>query len=215
MPHNLFTDPITGQTAMMYVGITPWHSLGTKLNNPPKSDDAIISAGLDWRVEKYPLVAKTPHGNIEINDRFAVMREDFKDRPQPHFFAIVSKDYEPLQNIEAFQFFDDIVGRKEAIYETAGALGSGERVWILAKLPESIRVVGDDICDKYLLLSNSHDGKSSVQIKFTPIRVVCQNTLTMALSHGTTVRIPHNQNIRKRLSDSERLLGIIKNRFTS
>jgi phage/plasmid-like protein (TIGR03299 family) len=114
---------------------------------------------------------------------------------------------------EAFSFFDAIVGQKAAIYHTAGALGQGERVWILAKLPSDIRVVGDDIANKFLLLSNSHDGNSSVQIKFTPIRVVCQNTLTMALSQGPTIRVAHTRDLHERLKYAEKALGLIHNRF--
>ncbi|MCX6997275.1 MAG: DUF932 domain-containing protein [Kiritimatiellaeota bacterium] len=97
---------------------------------------------------------------------------------------------------------------------TAGALGEGERVWILAKLPDSIRVVGDDITDKYLLLSNSHDGESAVQIKFTPIRVVCQNTLSMALAQGPTLRVAHHRNVVLRLKQAVSLLGIIKVQYS-
>jgi phage/plasmid-like protein (TIGR03299 family) len=129
--------------------------------------------------------------------------------------GVVGKEYTPLQNEEAFAFFDPIVGEKDAaIYHTAGILGNGERVWILAKLPSEIRVGGDDIVHKYLLLSNSHDGTSSVQVKFTPIRVVCENTLMMALERGPTVRVTHTRHVRERLEQAQRLLGIINSRFT-
>jgi len=117
------------------------------------------------------------------------------------------------QNWDAFGFFDNIVGKGAAIYHTAGALGKGERIWILAKLPSYIQVIGDDITEKYLLLSNSHDGKASVQIKFTPIRVVCQNTLTMALREGPTLRVPHTKDLHKRLKQAEHLLGIIHSHY--
>jgi phage/plasmid-like protein (TIGR03299 family) len=96
---------------------------------------------------------------------------------------------------------------------TAAALGQGERVWILAKLPGHIRVVGDDITEKYLLLSNSHDGKSSVQIKFTPVRVVCQNTLTLALNDGPVCRVIHHADIHDKLKQAHEMLGIITERF--
>ena len=215
MPHNLFSDQLSGQTAMMYVGASPWHGLGNKLDNPPTSDEAIKAAGLDWKVEKYPLEAITPHGRVRLADNFVIMREDYWKNNKTSYFAVVSEGYEVLQNREAFRFFDEIVGKKEAIYETAGALGDGERIWILAKLPDTIKVVGEDVCDKYLLLSNSHDGKSSVQVKFTPIRVVCQNTLTMALNQGPTIRVAHTHNMRERLHKSEELLGIIRERFNA
>jgi phage/plasmid-like protein (TIGR03299 family) len=213
MPHNLATDS-SNQTSMMYVGKAPWHGLGAGLNNPPTSEEAIRVAHLDWLVDKYPLQIETPLGYQTIRDQYAIMRTDWwKQGGVGPCFGIVSKEYHLLQNFEAFAFFDGIVGKKAAIYETAGALGDGERVWILAKLPETIRVVGDDICDKYLLLSNSHDGKSSVQMKFTPIRVVCQNTLTLALSQGPTIRVAHTRNMQDRMRQAESLLGIIHHQF--
>ncbi len=148
-----------------------------------------------------------------MKDNYAIVRGDKQDKADCPVFGIVGSGYTPLQNTEAFKFFDDIVGKGAAIYHTAGALGKGERIWILAKMPEGIEVVDDDIAEKFLLLSNSHDGKSSVQIKFTPIRVVCQNTLTMALSRGPTVRVAHFSNLKERLRQAEQLLGIVNRRF--
>jgi len=198
--------------SMMYVGEAPWHGLGTKLNKPATAAEAIKAANLDWNVCKHPIYLDG--ASQPIRDKFATVRADkLKDADCP-VFGVVGKSYTPLQNSKAFEFFDPIVGEKNApIYHTAGALGDGERVWILAKLPETIRVIGDDIADKYLLLSNSHDGQSSVQIKFTPIRVVCQNTLTMALSKGRTVRVPHTRDLHDRLKQSEMMLGTINKRF--
>jgi phage/plasmid-like protein (TIGR03299 family) len=150
---------------------------------------------------------------LSIPDKFAVVRQDLWGTPECSVLGVVGRDYTPLQNREAFGFFDHIVGKDAAIYHTAGALGQGERVWILAKLPTEIEVARDDISDKFLLLSNSHDGNSSVQIKFTPIRVVCQNTLTMALSQGPTLHVAHMKDIHRRLLEAERTLGLINRRF--
>ncbi len=142
------------------------------------------------------------------------MRSDKLDDADCPVFGVVGNSCTLLQNNKAFEFFDPIVGEKSApIYHTAGALGDGERVWVLAKWAGSIHVIGDDIADKYLLLSNSHDGKSSVQIKFTPIRVVCQNTLTMALSKGPSLRVPHTADLQYRLQQSQMMLGTINKRF--
>src|ERR1022692_1339805 len=130
-------------------------------------------------------------------------------------FGTVSTGYTPLQNRDAFRFFDPIVGEGAAIYHTAGALGDGERVWMLAKLPDDIQVAVGDISNKYLLLSNSHDGRSSVQIKFTPVRVVCNNTLVQALGSGETIRVSHTSDLRNRLDIARQNLRLINTRYTS
>lgn len=211
MAHNLHIE--NGKASMMYVDEPPWHGLGTRLDRPATAAEAIKVAGLDWEVVKKPLWAMDNTGRHKVPDRFAIVREDWFGTDNP-IFGIVGRDYTPLQNRTAFGFFDSIVGQGAAAYHTAGALGAGERVWILAKLPGNIQVIGDDITEKYMLLSNSHDGTSAVQVKFTPIRVVCQNTLTMALRDGQTVRIPHMRSLKARMDQTADLLGIVGRRFT-
>ena len=163
-------------------------------------------------MRKLPLCAIDGLLQLPVKDRFGVTRDGSLD-----VLGVVGKDYTPVQNREAFAFFDPIVGKNAAIYHTAGALGRGERVWILAKLPDSIRVVGDDITDKYLLLTNSHDGKSSLQVRFTPVRVVCQNTLTLALNQVGSdqggLRLNHYTDIHRRLQEAERMLGIVRHQY--
>ena len=201
-----------GQASMFYINEVPWHGLGTKLDKPATAQEAIQAAQLDWPVIKLPLTAGSKH--IPVPDKFAVVRKtsNLVQKSDP-VLGVVGKDYTPLQNRDAFKFFDPIVGEDAAIYHTAGALGLGERVWILAKLPGLIRVVGDDISEKYLLLSNSHDGKSSVQIKFTPVRVVCQNTLTIALNEGSVYRVVHHADVKSKLESAHLMLGLINSRF--
>lgn len=215
MAHEIYLE--NGRAAMMYVGQVPWHGLGQQLDRPATSAEAIRAANLDWEVEKKLLIAVG--GTVmQPTGKYAVVRKDLWGKQRDLFgnstcpiFGIVGEDYTPLQNREAFAFFDSIVGEGAAMYHTAGALGQGERVWILAKLPDSIEVAGTDITDKYLLLSNSHDGNSAVQIKFTPIRVVCNNTLTLALRQGPpAVWVPHTKDIHKRLELAERTLGLIR-----
>jgi phage/plasmid-like protein (TIGR03299 family) len=210
MAHNLLIQ--NGQASMFYIEETPWHNLGIRLDKPATAQEAIQAAQLDWPVIKLPLTAGSKH--IPVPDKFAVVRKtgNLVQKTDP-VLGVVGKDYTPLQNRDAFRFFDPIVGQNAAVYHTAGALGSGERVWILAKLPGHIQVVGDDISEKYLLLSNSHDGKSSVQIKFTPVRVVCQNTLTIALSDGAVCRVVHHADVRNKLEQAHEMLGLINDRF--
>lgn len=203
-----------GEASMFYVNAEPWHGLGTKLDGPATAVEAIKAARLDWTVRKVPLHAVSGGTSIPVPDTFGVVREDLWGREACPVLGIVGKDYTPLQNSEAFTFFDPIVGQNAAVYHTAGVLRDGERIWLLAKLPSRIVVVGDDVADKYLLLSNSHDGRSAVQVKFTPVRVVCQNTLMLALSDGPTIRIAHTPNMQERLRQARRLLGIVDRGFS-
>ncbi len=213
MAHNL--EIRGGNASMFYVAKPPWHALGTRLAGPANAAAAIKAARLNWTVSKVPLFATKGGASVRVRDTFGVVRDDLWGEEDCPVLGIVGKGYTPLQNVDAFSFFDPIVDRKAAVYHTAGALGNGERIWLLAKLPDQIVVVGDDVADKYLLLSNSHDGQSAVQVKFTPIRVVCQNTLNMALSDGPTIRVTHTANVQQRLEQAHRLLGIVERGFAN
>jgi phage/plasmid-like protein (TIGR03299 family) len=203
MSHELnFRD---GKASMFYVKEVPWHNLGTKLDKPATSSEAIKAAQLDYTVVKRPL-RTTAKGRLQVPvvDHFATVRLDTHA-----VLGVVGSRYEIIQNRDAFQFFDVIVGEGEAIYETAGALGDGERIWILARLPGYIKVRGEDIVNKYLLLTNSHDGRSLVRAKLTPVRVVCSNTLSVALSGPEDeVRIRHTPSAIANLMHAHELLGL-------
>jgi phage/plasmid-like protein (TIGR03299 family) len=173
------------------------------------------AAGLDWEVEKRPV----PGARLDSKGdpiKYQLVRRARDAGEQDILLGLVSPRYEPLQNKNAFEFFNPIVGEGAAIFETAGALGDGERVWVLAKLPGEIRVVGDDIVNKFLLLSNTHNGNGAVTVKFTPIRVVCQNTLVLALEDGEkSVKVRHTKRMSERLAEVPELLGIFKSVFES
>jgi phage/plasmid-like protein (TIGR03299 family) len=197
--------------SMMYTGETPWHGLGKKLDNAATSAEAIAAAGLNWSVEKRLVYTTGPLGKlIQIDGKYAVSRMD-NDQP----LGVVGDVYHPLQNKDAFRFFDAVVGLKEAFYHTAGALGAGEVIWILAKLNGIIQVKGHDITEKYLLLTNRHDGLGSVRIMFTPIRVVCQNTLNLALADGTKfqAKLKHCATMGMKVQEVREALGIIDQKF--
>lgn len=211
MAHNLWIRD--GQAAMFYVGDKPWHELGTELKQPATAAQALAAAQLDWRVVKAPLYLFGKNRLLPAQGRYAVVPEDRFGTDECPVFGIVGEQYQPLQNREAFSFFDPIVGEGAAIYHTAGALGQGERIWMLAQLPGDIVVAGREKVEKYVLLSNSHDGESSIQVKFTPIRVVCENTLTLALSYGRTVRVAHLGDMQQRLEQARKLLGFMNETF--
>jgi phage/plasmid-like protein (TIGR03299 family) len=191
--------------SMMYYGDRPWHGLGTRLNNPVTAAEAIFYARLDWTVIKQPIYLESGQ---QVEDYYATVRQPCIFQAESIPLGVVKERYTPLQNTDAFGFFDAIVGEGKAIYHTAGVLGRGERVWILAKLPGHITVTDYDLSEKFLLLTNSHDGSSGVQVKFTPIRVVCQNTLSAALRMGDTINIRHTQGIDLRIKEAYRLLNI-------
>ena len=210
MAHNLYIE--NGKAHMMYAGKPPWHGLGTQLAEPATSAEAIKAAGLDWKVRKVPLFAIEGTGVAPVPQYFGIAPEDRWGKPDCPVFGIVSDDYQPLQNIEAFNFFDSIVGEKVAMYHTAGALGKGEHVWILAKLPGVMEITSSDMLDKYVLLSTGHDGRTCVRVILTPVRVVCQNTLTIALQSGKEIaRAYHTRSMNRQLDSArQKVQSLIK-----
>jgi len=153
----------------------PWHGLGTILEDPPTVEDAIRLAGLDWKVECRPVYAKLDGQEIET-DHVATIRDSDKS-----VLGVVGKNYKPLQNADAFKFFQPFLDSKEAVLDTAGSLRDGKRVWVLARLArDPVEVVPGDAIRKYVLLSNGHDGSLAVRVGFSGIRVVCANTMAMA-----------------------------------
>ncbi len=203
MSHDLAIT--NGQTAMMYAGETPWHGLGTKLEKPANAAEAISAAGLDYVVQLEPLI--TTNG-IPVPKRKAVIRTDSNA-----VLGVVGNSYQPVQNHQCFGFLDAMVADGEIRYHTAGALGQGEKIWMLAKLPGEIRVKeSEDVTEQFLLLSNSHDGSSALRVFFTPIRVVCANTLGMAerKSRGHGVSIIHKGDLEAKVAEAHEILGLAK-----
>jgi phage/plasmid-like protein (TIGR03299 family) len=187
-----YANPARSQVdTMFYTGTDPWHRIGTKLDAPATAAEAIEAAGLSWDVLLEPTYTRAPEFSSGIpqfqeTGYNAVVREDTRK-----VFGIFSQRYTPLQNKDAFRFFDAVVGAGEAIYETAGSLKEGRRIWILASLPGDIGF-DEDKMKRYVMLSNSHDGSAAIDMRFCTRRVICWNTFKMAMHNGSTnVRYKH------------------------
>jgi phage/plasmid-like protein (TIGR03299 family) len=220
MAHNLNYNEQTGKHSFFSVKEKAWHGLGQIISEYPTSAEAIIHAGLNYQVEKRPLFTYDTANNqnsssqnsnaesiipeIEVPDYYATIRTDTEQ-----VLGVVGNDYEIVQNVNAFSFFDAIVAsRKGILYETAGALGKGERIFITAKLPDYIKVGRDDLIEQYLFLTTSHDGFGSITAAFTPVRIVCQNTLNAALKNSSnTIRIRHTASAAEKLKGAQQILG--------
>lgn len=157
---------------MFYTRTKPWHGLGTMVEEAPTSREALEAAGLNWQVIQKNLVTNS---GIVVPGFKANLREN-----DQQVLGVVSDRYKVVQNEEAFAFTDALLG-EGVTYETAGSLQNGRRTWILAKLPARYIISGDEVTP-YLVFMNSHDGSGSIKAAMTPIRVVCQNTLNLALS---------------------------------
>lgn len=181
MAHNI------GQ--MFYFGEIPWHTLGQEIKKPATVEEALSVGGLDWEVETIPIM---PVGepDTQILHRVAVVRKDRKSGEDGRVVGVVHPGFQPLQNRQGALMFDSLLGQGQPTYHTGGYLKNGEVIWLLAKMPGEIRVRGNDVLETYLLFTNSHDGSIAIDIRLTTVRVVCQNTLSMALhKKGTTGKV--------------------------
>ena len=170
---------------MAYAGELPWHGLGTEVSNDLTPIQMMQKAGVDWEVEQQKIVTES---GIEINDKVALVRTSDNT-----LLDVTGKDWKPVQNEEAFTFFSEFVAAGDMEMHTAGSLKEGRNVWALAKVKESFDVFGEDRVDSYLLFSNPHQYGKAVDVRFTPIRVVCHNTLTFSLQNASknSVKVGH------------------------
>lgn len=189
------------------VGKPAWHGLGTVLNAPPTIEDGIKLAGLDWECE---LQESATVAGLKMQTRAVVRKTDSK------ILGEVGSDYAILQNIKAFEFFQPFIDAKTAELHTAGSLHGGEVVWVLAKLTAKNSVIRpDDEIGKFAMLSNGHNGKLSVRVGFTPIRIVCANTLAMAHADAASklIRIRHRGNVEKNVADVREIMDLANEQF--
>jgi phage/plasmid-like protein (TIGR03299 family) len=193
---------------MMYAGEVPWHRLGTSVEREVTSAAAIKLGGLDWEVEEQPIflsgtneVDGIPVRGLEIPNKKAIVRK--KDQ---RIYGVVTDQYQIIQNSECFDFMDSIIGEGQAVYHTAGSLFDGRIVFLTVKLPEDA-VVGPDKISKYILLYTAHDGSQSLSVRWTPVRVVCANTLEFARGNCSQVfNIRHRANYKTKIDEAREVL---------
>lgn len=193
MSHNV--------TSMFSAREVPWHALGKIIQDAITSESAIKEAGLDWEVTQIPLYYMHNQELNEAENYVANIRSDTGAA-----LGVVTNKYRVVQNSEAFAFTDMLLGY-DVYYETAGALNGGKMVWLLAKMP-SIYMVGD-VVDPYLVFTNAHDGKAAIRAAITPIRVVCNNTLNLALSKASrSWSVRHMGDIKSKMHEAQNTLGL-------
>lgn len=191
MAHEL--EIVNGKAQMAYAGDLPWHGLGTKVDPSISTDDMMVAAGLDWELKKTKLYTEIydpvsqRNQRIRVEDRFAVTRlSDNK------VMTVCGKNWRPTQNKNAFDFFREFCEVGGATMETAGSLKGGQRVWALAKLGKGFTLPNGDRTEGYLLFSLPHVVGSSIQVRTTSVRVVCNNTLTFSLNGNTQAEYRQN-----------------------
>ena len=187
---------------MFSVREKPWHGLGTIVTEAPASAEALKLAGLDWEVVQEPVytgcneMVKGYKANVRSSDR--------------RVLGVVSDRYKVVQNTDAFSFTDELLG-KGVKYETAGSLQEGKKVWLLARLPKEYVIAGERI-SSYLVFSNTHDGSGSVKVAVTPVRVVCNNTLNLALETAKrSFSMIHTGNIHDKIQEAKDTLFMAEN----
>lgn len=172
---------------MAWAGETPWHGLGVEVIGDLTPDQMMDKAGLNWTVDKRPTFVELDDGSKVPTPTQALVRSS-----DNKILTMVSDDWKPVQNQEAFEFFNDFIMAGDMEMHTAGSLKGGQMVWALAKVKDSFEILGGDKVDSYLLFSNPHQYGRCIDIRFTPIRVVCNNTLTLSLSAKSDLMVRLN-----------------------
>jgi phage/plasmid-like protein (TIGR03299 family) len=203
MAHNIWIE--NGRANMFVVGNrkAAWHELGQRTDNAVTWEQAMGLAGLDWEVVKRQMFGGLNNEHNALLGAFGIFRSS-----DGAFLGSVGDQYTCIQNRYAFDFVDSLIEAQDgAHYESAGALGNGERIWCLARVPQTITVAGVDKSEVFLLFTTSHDGSMSATCKLSTVRVVCQNTLNMALSaNGSMVRVKHTRDAQRRLDQARQLM---------
>jgi phage/plasmid-like protein (TIGR03299 family) len=192
---------------MMYSGQTPWHGLGTRVVGKITSEEAIKVSGLDWTVGL---------GDLRSDDGVLVSHKVVRRSTDNTIFGVVGPKYTPLQNVDAFSFFDPFIQNDAAMYEAAGNLQDGKKIWVQARLTGApLEIVKGDEVDRFLLLSNTHNGTQALRVGLTPVRVVCQNTLAQAYSDDDSqlLRIVHHKKIKDTLKMVQDAVNVANRRF--
>ena len=196
---------ITKTDGMAYVGRRPWHGLGTFVEGQAMTAaQAIEAASLDWEVVSEPVYRGGDGTSLkEIANKRAIVRKDTDE-----VFGVMSAGYTPVQNREAFDLIDAVVGSGDATFHTVGSLFGGRRVWMLCKLQGDYKLDNGEKLESFILLDNSHDGTAALRMRLTAVRVVCSNTLGQATTSRAAFRAKHTSGIMARASDARDLLGL-------
>lgn len=192
---------------MAFTGVTPWHGLGVRVGSGLSVEEMLKEAQLDWRVTKAGTYYDTPAGRKETG-KFALYRES-----DGQFLSNVSDTWTPCQNDEAFSIFEEFVSGEELEMHTAGSLKNGQIVWGLAKMKESFSLFKEDLTEQYLLLVNPHEHGKSIHVRSTPIRVVCNNTLSFALGEASNEKASQNHRNTFNVELMKSAIGIAKQKL--
>ena len=190
---------------MAYAGEVPWHGLGTNVPADLGPIQMMQKAGCDWTVSKQQMYVLD---GIPVTGKKALIRDSDNS-----VLDIVGDDWNPVQNDEAFEFFHEYCMAGDMEMHTAGSLENGRNVWVLAKVKESFSILGDDQVDSYLLFSNPHKYGKAIDVRFTPIRVVCNNTLTMSLNADSKNQVKLNHRTVFDADNVKQTLGIAHDKF--
>jgi phage/plasmid-like protein (TIGR03299 family) len=202
-------EMIDGKASMAWAGETPWHGLGTQVSNDLTPEQMLKAADLDWKVVPVPAYATIGGEQVDIGRSALVRDRDNK------VLDVITNDWVPNQNSDAFDFFNDFVAAGEMEMHTAGSLRDGQLVWALAEVKDGFELFNGDAVESYLLFTNPHKYGSSIDVRFTPIRVVCNNTLSLSLSRDANqvVKVSHRNEFNG--DNVKEMLGVAKEKLQS